>query len=163
MLLWCRKPCLRRSRGFLLFEAVLAAFILAAAACTVIPLLQDQAEERELDLGAQEIASAIRTAQVIARNGKSGGGISYVQTHFTCRNRSDGRVQYWTTLGSIGNGPSGVLAPSLTAYSEGLQLTFEKNGFAGTSRQYRMEIGTKDGRYKRSITVAMYTGRVRIS
>lgn len=163
MLLWCRKPCLRRSRGFLLFEAVLAAFILAAAACTVIPLFQDRAEERELDLGTQEIASAIRTAQVIARNGKSKDGISYAQTHFTCRNRSDGRVEYWTTLGNLRTGPRGLLPPSLTAYSEGLRLTFDKNGFAGKSRQYSMEIGTKDGRYKRSITVAMYTGRVRIS
>ena len=54
--------------GFLLFELLLVLFLFALASAAAVPMLWDWQEERELDLASEEVASAIREAQMIARN-----------------------------------------------------------------------------------------------
>ena len=41
-------------------------------------------------------------------------------------------------------------------------LRFRKDGFAGTGEEYNIFLTTDNGKYGRMITVAMYTGRVRV-
>ena len=55
-------------RGTVLFEVLLAAVILSLAALAVIPLYTGWRSEKRLELAAEEVASAIRQVEILAKN-----------------------------------------------------------------------------------------------
>lgn len=54
-------------RGTVLFEVLLAAVILSLAALAVIPLYTGWRSEKRLELAAEEVASAIRQVEILAK------------------------------------------------------------------------------------------------
>lgn len=62
-------------------------------------MLWDWQEERELDLASEEVASAIREAQMIARNESEDakGTPLSASVEFFCAVNETGRVAYWSS------------------------------------------------------------------
>lgn len=152
--------------GFLLFELLLALFLFAFASLAAVPMLWDWQEERELDLASEEVASAIREAQMIARNESEDakGTPLSASVEFFCAVNETGRVAYWSSQGNRYIQPSGTL-PANVYCSGRIHVLFRKDGFAGSmdKSRYSMQLRTKDGKHRQQITVAMYTGRVRVT
>ena len=152
-------PC---RRGFLLVEALLVALILTLGAAFTMPSLRNWQEERELDMAAQTLAASIRQAAVLAKNDAETSVRVSRNYHFNASTDANGRVVYYTSRGARRMKPSGTL-PSRIILSGSLALVFDKQGFAGRGQNYSVYLYTKDRKYKRQVTVAMYTGRVRVT
>ena len=151
----------RSLRGFLLAEALAVLLIVGLAGAFAVPMVWSWQEERQLDMAAGELASAIREAEMEARSGLE--TISASTITFYCSAESDGHVTYETRRGTKVITPKGKLNKNISAGGS-LQITFRKDSFAGSdgNSKYSMYLRTKDGKYERQIVVAMYTGRVRI-
>lgn len=128
-------------------------------------MIYDWQEERELDLASEEVASAIREAQMIARNESEDakGTPLSASVEFFCAVNETGRVAYRSSQGNRYIQPRGTL-PANVYCSGRIYVLFRKDGFAGAmgKSRYSMQLMTKDGKHRQQITVAMYTGRVRV-
>lgn len=84
-----RKRGLRfwRHRGFVLAEALIVLLIVSLGMAMAVPSLSDWQEERQLDLAAEELASAIREAETEARSETSRYGNVVARTYFLCAGR----------------------------------------------------------------------------
>ena len=160
----CRKcggfPCYTHS-GFILVEALVVVLLLSLALGMALPALWNYQEERELAMAAEEVAAAIRQTETEARSYTTKYGNITDKVVFYCGPDSNGRVSYYARRGSMRVKPKGTLPKNITAHTA-LNLTFRKDGYAGASSQYTQTLQTRDGRYRRTLTVAVYTGRVRI-
>lgn len=152
-----------RHGGFILFEAVLSIAVLALLFSYALPRWDDAVAEARLNEAAREVAAAVRRAQMEARSAASENGKALSGVHFVCEKEDDGRVHYWTVRAVQPIPPDGVLPRGIKALTQGLDLTIDQSGYLGNSRRYFMSLGTADGRFQRNITVALYTGRVRIT
>ena len=70
-------------------------------------------------------------------------------------------MAYYTKRGVNRMEPEGKL-PASVRLSGKLELSFRKD-YAGEGDTYSAVLATKDGKYQKQITVAMYTGRVRVN
>ncbi len=160
----CRKwwdcPFSRRS-GFLLAEALVVLLILSVAMGLAVPKLWDWQQERQLDLAAEEVAAAIRETETLAKSYTDWYGNITDKVNFHCGPDGDGVVSYYAKRGIYKVSPKGNLPSNITT-NVVLDLTFRKDGYAGNSTKYTQTLQTRDGKHRRLITVAAYTGRVRI-
>ncbi|MDY5292310.1 MAG: hypothetical protein SPH49_00510, partial [Dialister sp.] len=95
--------------GFLLFELLLVLFLFALASAAAVPMLYDWQEERELDLAAEEVASAIREAQMLVKSGHEDITMAAMSVTFYCDEEA-GRVSYLTKRGVKFIQPRGTLS-----------------------------------------------------
>lgn len=142
-------------------EALVTLLILGLAGAFALPTLWNWQEERELDMAAAELASAIREAEMEVRSGSTVSSSGTLT--FYCNAESDGRVIYETKRGTKFITPKGKFGKNIVAGGN-LKITFRKDTFAGSdsNSKYSMYLRTKDQKYERQIVVAMYTGRVRV-
>lgn len=147
--------------GFLLAEALVILFLVSLAGTLTFPSIRSWQEEKELDLAAETLAAAIRQVQVLSRNDTGRYGNTANEYHFYCLPDAGGEVIYYTRRGVSRMEPEGKL-PSSIRLSGKLDLTFHKD-FPGNGNTYSVVLTTKDGKYKKQVTVAMYTGRVRVN
>lgn len=126
-------------------------------------MLWDWQEERELDLASEEVASAIREAQMLVKSGHEDIIMAAMSVTFYCDEEA-GRVSYLTKRGVKFIQPLGTLSANIRAGGR-LYVVFRKDGFAGSegNGKYTMRLRTKDGKHEKEIAVAMYTGRVRVT
>ncbi len=160
----CRKWWVPRSShrsGFLLAEALVVLLLLSLSMGLIVPKLWDWQQERQLDLAAEEVAAAIRETEVIAKSYTDRYGNITNKVNFYCGPGSDGVVSYYAKRGTYRISPKGKLPKNITTHVV-LDLTFRKDGYTGNSTKYTQTLQTVDGRHRRLITVAAYTGRVRI-
>ncbi|MDY4795741.1 MAG: hypothetical protein SO159_07105, partial [Dialister sp.] len=109
----CRKrwewPPFSHRSGFLLFELLLVLFLFALASAAAVPMLWDWQEERELDLASEEVASAIREAQMLVKSGHEDITMAAMSVTFYCDEEA-GRVSYLTKRGVKFIQPRGTLS-----------------------------------------------------
>ena len=149
-------------RGTVLFEVLLAAVILSLAALAVIPLYTGWRSEKRLELAAEEVASAIRQVEILAKNESADYPSMSEGLTFFCETMTDGTGRYYTRKGTERVNPKGYLPKGIRVDGGKASLRFRKDGFAGTGEEYNIFLTTDNGKYGRMITVAMYTGRVRV-
>lgn len=157
-----RKYGFSSRRGFLLLEALVVMVLFSLGAVCGMPLLWDWQEERKVDLAAETLASAIRQVEMMAKNDSDRLGPGLSAYYFYCIPDAEGRAVYYTRRGPRQVRPRGNLGDGVVL-SGNLALTFEKQGFAGQGKSYSVYLYTPDRKYQRRITVAMYTGRVRVT
>lgn len=126
-----------------------------------MPAVRDAWAERELDAAADEVASAIRLSEDMAKSGSARHDVQGGYIHFYC-SKENGRVVYSTARGIYSESVKHTLPDSITCTGN-LALLFRQDIYSGLSDNYSMILQTKDGKYRRQITVAMYTGRVRVT
>ena len=148
-------------RGFLLAEALAVLLIFSLAAAMAVPSLWAWQEERELDMAAETLASAIREVIVMAKNDTDRLGNVGEEYYFHCIPENGGAA-YRTEKGARILRPKGTL-PKNIHVSGDLNLTFTKRVFAGGGKDYSLYLMTKDRKFQRRVTVAMYTKRVRVT
>lgn len=158
MLFWKRASC---RKGFLFLEALIVLAGLAGGLLIGGAAFRDAWEERELDAAADEVASAIRLSEDMAKSGSARHDVTGGYVHFYCTKGADGRVSYSTARGIWNESVKRTLPSSVTCTTN-LSLLFRNDAFSGLSDTYSTVLQTKDGKYRRKITVAMYTGRVRV-
>lgn len=151
---------LGRRPAFLLAESLILLFILSLSFGLVVPAVWEWQKEHELDMAAETLASAIREVETLSKNDTEKLGNVSETWHFYCA-PSKGRVRYHTRKGTKIIHPKGSLPPSIKGSGQ-ITLGFVKRSFAGKGSHYSMELWTKDRKHGRRVTVAMYTGRVRI-
>lgn len=149
-------------RGTVLFEVLLAAVILSLAALAVISLYTGWRSEKRLELAAEEVASAIRQVEILAKNESADYPSMSEGLTFFCETMTDGTGRYYTRKGTERVNPKGYLPKGIRVDGGKASLRFRKDGFAGTGEEYNIFLTTDNGKYGRMITVAMYTGRVRV-
>lgn len=77
-------------RGTVLFEALLVSVILSLAALAVIPLYTGWRSEKRLELAAEEVASAIRQVEILAKNESADYPSMSEGLTFFCETMTDG-------------------------------------------------------------------------
>lgn len=75
---------LSRRPGFLLVEALVVLLLFSLAAGLAFPQIWSWQEERELDMAAQTLASAIREVEALSRNDTGRYGNTADEYHFMC-------------------------------------------------------------------------------
>ncbi len=146
----------------LLLEAALLSFVMLLAAGLLFPALADWTEERKLDLAAAEVSALIRTVQADAKNGDAqypGTSLEYKELVLKMQ---DGRVRYICRRGIQSTPPAGYLPDGVTISPAAVTMRFMKNSFAGASADYTFTLRGRSNRSLRTVTVAMYTGRVTV-
>lgn len=147
--------------GFLLFEILIVLAVFTTAVFCVMPFFGNRQREQRLEVASEEVASALRQVESAARNesslypGESRGLVFY------CTFTPEGRAVYGTRKGRYETSPRGVLPEDIVFAAGTSSVRFRKSGPARDS-EYRIEMKTRDEKYKRIITVAAYTGRVRV-
>ena len=87
-------------RGTVLFEALLVSVILSLAALAVIPLYTGWRSEKRLELAAEEVASAIRQVEILAKNESADYPSMSEGLTFFCETMTDGTGRYYTRKGT---------------------------------------------------------------
>ena len=147
--------------GFILAEALVVVLLFSLSLAMAVPALWDWQQERELDIAAEELAAAIRETETMARSFNTSYGNITDKVVFYCGIDGDGQVIYYARRGVYRVKPQGRLPKNIRVNTV-LNLTFRKDGYAGASSEYTQTLQTQDGKYRRTLTVALYTGRVRI-
>ena len=122
-------------------------------------MLWDWQEERELDLASEEVASAIREAQMMVKSGHEDITMAAMSVTFYCDEEAGACVVPHQARGEIHPAAGGRCLP-ISVHGGRLYVVFRKDGFAGSegNGKYTMRLRTKDGKHEKEITVAMYTG-----
>lgn len=150
-----------RRPGFLLVEALVILLLVSLAGVITFPAIRSWQEEKELDMAAETLAAAIRQVQVLSKNDTGRYGNTSNTYYFYCLPDTEGGVTYYTKRGVNRMEPEGKL-PASVRLSGKLEFSFRKD-FAGDGKTYAAVLTTRDGKYSKQITVAMYTGRVRVN
>lgn len=152
--------------GYILVELLIVVVILGSFLVWSAVSYTVWQKEHRLDVAASELAVAIREAQVSAKSGLCVAGMAKTdKVSFVCENGNDGRVRYYMVKNGIIMKPQGVLPVGIWLEGgKGMQINmvFGKNASAVESRWYGVRLISDEGRLHRQITVAMYTGRVRV-
>ena len=134
-------------RGTVLFEVLLAAVILSLAALAVIPLYTGWRSEKRLELAAEEVASAIRQVEILAKNESADYPSMSEGLTFFCETMTDGTGRYYTRKGTERVNPKGYLPKGIRVDGGKASLRFRKDGFAGTGEEYNIFLTTDNGKY----------------
>lgn len=157
-----RKYGLSCRRGFLLLETLVVTALFSLGLGFGMPLLWDWQKEREVDLAARTLASAIRQVEIMAKNDSDRPGAGGEYYYFYCYPDASGQACYYTRKGIREMRPKGRLGSGVLL-SGNLDLTFEKKGFAGKGKNFSVYLYSPDKKYQRQVVVAWYTGRVRVT
>lgn len=156
----CRNSPFYRRCGYLLVEALVVLLLFLTALGLAMPRFWDWQEEKELDMAAQQLAGAIRQAEMAVKSRERSNDSDMLT--FRC-GPENGRVTYNGNRSGRVVPPRGTL-PANVVCDDLLSITFRSDGFAGSdSSQYKVHLATKDKKYRRTVVVEMYTGRVRVS
>ena len=162
MLLFARKSVLPFSRrGFVLFELVITLAVFMTALFLVLPFFGSWQREKRLEAAAEEIASALRAVSMQAKSESELYPNEAQGLVFYCTVAPGGRTRYGTRKGRRDVLPRGYLPEDIILTAGTATVKFRKSGPVGGS-EYRIELKTKDEKYRRIVTVAAYTGRVRV-
>ncbi len=154
--------CQSSRHGYILLETLVAVLIFSLAAFALVPSYRNWQKEKELEMAAEEVAAAIRQVEVQAKSDIDAGLLPASGLYFICETKADGNVKYHTRYGVENINPKGSLPDGICLEAGNVTMRFRKDTFAGTGETYNVALKTKDGKYRRIVTVAMYTGRVRI-
>lgn len=162
-------PCCKRKkgakrRGMFLLELMILAGGLAAILGIAVPAFASWQEARLLDSAAAETVAVIHQVQAEARNNEtaySSAADGKKKITFTTKN---GRVYYYAARSTRISQPKGYLPEGvLLGSSTAVEMEFFRNGFpANGSGAYAVTLVTKDRSHARKVTIAAYTGRVRV-
>ena len=151
---------LKRRRGLLLAELLITIAIAGLAAALLLPQIHAWHQERLLTATTEEICALIRTTQAQART-RSRLRIGYPTRELRFTN-VDGRIRYGTYLGTTATTPSGYLPEGIVLNSPYIELSFNVNGFPKSEKNYTITVMPTDKSHARRITIARYTGRIRV-
>lgn len=151
---------LKRRRGLLMTELLITVAIACLAAAILLPKLYAWHQERLLTATTEEICALIRTTQAQARTRSR---IQIGSPTRTLRFTSvDGRVRYRSYLGTTVTTPSGYLPEGFLLQPAYAELSFNVNGFPKNEKIYTITVMPTDQSHARRITIARYTGRIRV-
>lgn len=147
--------------GFLLLELLCTIGLITMATAMMVPVIGNWYEERMLDLAAAEAAAVIHQVETEARNERvqHSGLSSGLRIYFISKNK---QVYYYTQKGNIIISPKGYLREGVQLTSSLSALRFYKSGVSGETQTYQIPLVSASGKYRRTIVVQSYTGRVRI-
>ena len=148
--------------GYILLESVIVLFLMTLALFALFPVYGNWQKERQLETGAEEIAAALRQGEIQAKSESSDYPRESAGLVFYCLAEGNKRVHYYTKKGRYKVAPRGYLPEGIILTSGTASLGFRKDGPVRSGSSYRIELKTADDKYRRIITVAAYTGRVRI-
>ncbi len=150
---------LKKRRGLLLTELLITMAVIGLAAAILVPKIYDWHRERLLTAATEEICSLIRVTQAQARTYSRININPTRQIRFT---EIDGRVRYSTYLGTTRTTPSGWLPKDIVLNRPYIELIFNINGFPKNEKNYTITVMPTDKSHARRITIARYTGRIRV-
>lgn len=153
--------------GFLLLELLCTIGLIAIATAMMVPVIGNWYEERMLDLAAAEAAAVIRQVETEARNEREkykelSPGVnlsSGLKLFFVTKNN---RIYYYAQKGTVRIPFNGYLNENVKMISSIIELKFNKSGVPSGNQVYRIFLVSASGKYRRTIVVQSYTGRVRI-
>lgn len=153
-----------KERGIFLLELLILMGGLAVILGVAVPVFSSWRDARLLDSAAAETAAIIRQVQAEARNNETAYASAVdgkKKITFTTKN---GRVYYYASRSTRNTQPKGYLpAGVFLASSNAIEMEFRRNGFPGSGNaSYTVTLVTKDRSHARKVTVAAYTGRVRV-
>lgn len=157
---WLARIFLKQRRGLLLTELLIAVAIIGLAAAILGPQIYAWHQERLLTATTEEICALIRTTQAQARTRNKiniGGILRKIQFSTV-----DGRIQYRSYLGAKATTPSGYLADGIVLQPANTILSFGADGYPRITRNYTITVMPADQSHARRITIAQYTGRIRV-
>ena len=151
---------MKRRRGLLLTELLLVVAIMGLASAILLPSIYEWHRERILTAATEEICALIRTTQAESRSRNAidrGGVLRQIQF-----SEVDGRIQYRTYLGATRTKPPGWLPKEISLSPSTVTLIFNINGFPKNDKNYSFNVMLADKSHARRITIARYTGRIRV-
>lgn len=158
-----RKEASKR-RGLFLLELTILTGALVAVLGIAVPIFSAWRDARLLDSAAAETVAVIRQVQAEARNNETAYASAVdgkKKITFTMKN---GRVYYYASRRTQNMQPKGYLPVGVfLSSSTAIAMEFRRNGFPGSENaSYTITLVTKDRSHARKVTVAAYTGRVRV-
>lgn len=151
---------LKRRPGLLLAELLITVAVVGLATAILLPQIYAWHQERLLTTATEEICALIRTTQAQART-RSRLRINYSARELRFTNVG-GRVRYRSYLGTTATTPSGYLPDGIILQPAYIELSFNVNGFPKSEKNYTITVMPKDKSHARRITIARYTGRIRV-
>ena len=151
---------LKRRPGLLLTELLITVAIVGLAAAILLPQIYDWHRERLLTAATEEVCALIRTTQAESRSKNTidrGGVLRQIQF-----SEVDGRIQYRTYLGATRTKPTGWLPEGISLAPSTVTLIFNLNGFPKNDKNYSFNVMLADKSHARRVTIARYTGRIRV-
>lgn len=154
----------RKRSGFILVE-LLWVMVLVGMILSAIAISYDRwIEERELEAATMQLTSALRDAAITARYGLWEENKNTTdRVHFTCKNEDDGRIHYWTERNMKRMRIKGRLPKGVRLQAGSGHFVFGKKGFAKQDTEYGVVLESRRKRFVRYVTIAMYTGRIRVT
>ncbi len=149
-------------KGTILLEFVIACALFLLMAGMAVPRWMDWQEERKLEAAAAEMSAIIRDVEMGVRNGDARFSTSTsenMRLTFVMRN---GRVYYYAARGSQQVKPVGYLAEGVRLEGTKAEFIFKKDGVPAGKTDYTVNLITTNRKHRRTLVVAVYTGRVRI-
>lgn len=125
---------------------LLVLFLFALSSAAAVPMLYDWQEERELDLAAEEVASAIREAQMLVRSGHEDATMAAMSVSFYCDEEA-GRVSYLTKRGVKFIQPRGTLPENIRAGGK-VVCRFSQGWLRGFGRKWEVYHAAPDQGWK---------------
>ena len=152
---------LKRRPGLLIYELLIAISAMGLVAAFAVPEISRWYKERLLDASVTEVTSVIRRVETEARTAdKSKGNVMRgKKLTLTVRNR---RVRYFCHIGAKSAKPSGYLSEGISMTPASVIMDFDENGFPKGTKNYSFIVMLADESCAKRVTVAMYTGRVRV-
>ena len=152
---------LKRRPGLLLYELLIAISAMGLVAAFAVPEISRWYKERLLDASVTEVTSVIRRVETEARTAdKSKGNVMRgKKLTLTVQNR---RVRYFCHIGAKSAKPSGYLSEGISMTPASVIMDFDENGFPKGTKNYSFIVMLADESRAKRVTVAMYTGRVRV-
>ena len=151
---------LKRRRGFLLAELFITISVIGLAAAVLGPQIYAWHQEQLLMATTEEICALIRVTQAEART-RSRLRINYPTRELRFTN-VNGRIRYSTYLGTTATTPSGYLPEGILLNRPYIELSFNVDGFPKSEKNYTITVMPTDQSRARRITIARYTGRIRV-
>lgn len=152
-----------KRNAYLLIEALIAIVIIGIFCTIAIPMIENHKKEQELIHSSSTIMQSINLAKMDAKSEEyeENGSSRSSRVTFHVEKEKDGRVYWFTTKGGKINRGKEYLSNEITSEGE-IHLTFDKDMITPMGRSYEMLLKTKDNRHKVKLTVALYTGRVKM-
>lgn len=145
----------------LLWELLIVAFIVGIGIAFAVPEFSRWQKERLVEAGTTEIISIIRRTQTEARTGEKSKG-SVPQFRRIIFAEENGRVRYYAFIGPKAAEPRGWLPEEIRITPKTVLLQFDENGFPSETKNYQFIVMSEDESRAKRVTVAMYTGRIRV-
>lgn len=151
-----------KRKGAVLLELVIAGMLILLMAGIAAPAWTGWQEERKLEAAAAEMSAIIRDVEMGVRNGDARFSTSTSEDMRLVFMMRNGRVYYYAARGSQQVKPVGYLAEGVRLEGTKAEFIFKKDGTPSGKMDYTVNLITTNRKYRRTLVVAVYTGRVRI-